>query len=231
LVAFVVFLIAGCGNTVAVSVPQQARLQTPAAAGAEVFPLPSAKPAITQDIKSIYASKCASCHGEKGDGRGPSAANLSPKPTDFTNAVVLREKTPLEFYKAITLGEATMPEHRVVLTLEERWALVFHVRSFTRSEADLARGLTLYRENCSVCHGLRGLGAFDGPEPNLARHLNPLPRNFTDFAWMADKPDSRFFTSITQGRTWTAMPAWGGTISEADRWILIHYLRTFTYTP
>ena len=34
--------------------------------------------------KVIYEKKCALCHGEKGDGNGPSASLLDPRPRDFT---------------------------------------------------------------------------------------------------------------------------------------------------
>lgn len=222
---------AGCDSLASVSVPQETSMPRSGGAGDAVFPLPSAKPVVTGAVKDLYAAKCASCHGATGDGKGPSATNLTPKPTNFTDAPLMREKTPLEFYTAITVGESVMPAHRVVMTLEERWGLVFHVRAFGRGAGDLDKGQALYRENCSVCHGIRGLGWYDGPEPGLARHLEPMPRNFNEFAWMADKPDQRLFTSISEGRTWTAMPAWSGVLSEADRWILVNYLRTFTYTP
>ena len=34
--------------------------------------------------KTVYERKCAGCHGEKGDGKGPAAELLAPKPRDFT---------------------------------------------------------------------------------------------------------------------------------------------------
>src|SRR5262249_31228671 len=34
---------------------------------------------------AMYAENCAACHGIAGDGRGPRAAGLEPKPTDFTD--------------------------------------------------------------------------------------------------------------------------------------------------
>src|SRR5512143_673690 len=34
--------------------------------------------------KILYDQWCASCHGEKGDGRGPAADFVWPKPRDFT---------------------------------------------------------------------------------------------------------------------------------------------------
>jgi mono/diheme cytochrome c family protein len=34
-----------------------------------------------------YSIYCNRCHGEKGDGRGPSSAGMSPPPRDFTRGV------------------------------------------------------------------------------------------------------------------------------------------------
>lgn len=70
----------------------------------------------------------------------------------------------------------------------------------------------------------------------LAHTLQPLPRNFTQFDWMMDKPDNRFFRSIQHGRKWTAMPAWAKLptsdegLTEQEIYEIIDYLRTFTYT-
>src|SRR5262245_34339429 len=34
--------------------------------------------------KELFDNHCAACHGEKGDGNGPAARFLYPKPRDFT---------------------------------------------------------------------------------------------------------------------------------------------------
>ena len=34
--------------------------------------------------KAVYDQWCSSCHGEKGDGKGPAADFVWPKPRDFT---------------------------------------------------------------------------------------------------------------------------------------------------
>ena len=33
--------------------------------------------------REVYATYCVGCHGEKGDGSGPAARFLDPKPRDF----------------------------------------------------------------------------------------------------------------------------------------------------
>ena len=37
--------------------------------------------------REIYKAACMTCHGIKGDGNGPSARNLDPRPRDFTKGV------------------------------------------------------------------------------------------------------------------------------------------------
>jgi mono/diheme cytochrome c family protein len=34
--------------------------------------------------QALYQAKCTLCHGPKGDGKGPGAIALNPKPADFT---------------------------------------------------------------------------------------------------------------------------------------------------
>ncbi len=34
----------------------------------------------------VFAANCTACHGKLGDGKGPAAVALKPKPTDFTAA-------------------------------------------------------------------------------------------------------------------------------------------------
>jgi mono/diheme cytochrome c family protein len=33
--------------------------------------------------KAVYTRYCVACHGERGDGAGPSAPSMTPKPRDF----------------------------------------------------------------------------------------------------------------------------------------------------
>jgi len=44
--------------------------------------------------KKLYDTHCAQCHGEKGDGQGPAAPNLLPRPRDFTTGKFKLRTTP-----------------------------------------------------------------------------------------------------------------------------------------
>ena len=65
---------------------------------------PRAAPAFAQgDAKAgqtVYEHKCLLCHGDKGDGKGPGAEHLVPKPRDFTKGLykirTTANKTPFD---------------------------------------------------------------------------------------------------------------------------------------
>lgn len=80
-------------------------------------------------------------------------------------------------------------------------------------------GEELYLNRCQACHGPSGLG--DGPE---AVGLNPPPANLVHHVPM--HPDWDLYNMIATGIPDTAMPAFGGTLSEEEIWHLINYLRT-----
>ena len=44
--------------------------------------------------KKVYEQHCIQCHGEKGDGEGPAAVHLSPRPRDFTSGKFKLRTTP-----------------------------------------------------------------------------------------------------------------------------------------
>lgn len=70
--------------------------------------------------------------------------------------------------------------------------------------AQLDEGMTLYAENCSVCHGLQGEGIGSNPPLNTSA--------------LASMPYDDLFKTIARGRYGTAMPAWskeeGGPLSD-----------------
>jgi mono/diheme cytochrome c family protein len=53
---------------------------------------------------SLFGDRCAVCHGPNGDGNGPGAANLNPRPVDFRNRKWQRSVTDEKIAKAIVYG-------------------------------------------------------------------------------------------------------------------------------
>jgi high-affinity iron transporter len=72
----------------------------------------------------VYRSNCAGCHGELGRGDGPLAAGLDPKPANLADAKVLRNQSPLDYYRRVSIGVVgtAMPAFEARLSAEDRWA-------------------------------------------------------------------------------------------------------------
>lgn len=56
------------------------------------------------EAKQVYEQRCASCHGVKGDGAGPSGGSLTPRPRNFTDAGWQREVDDAHLEKVIVKG-------------------------------------------------------------------------------------------------------------------------------
>jgi cytochrome c oxidase cbb3-type subunit III len=77
--------------------------------------------------------------------------------------------------------------------------------------AAIKEGASLFRANCSPCHGLSARGGGRGPDLPSGR-------------WTHGSTDSAIFRTITQGVPGTEMPANG--FQDAEIWAIIAYLRS-----
>src|SRR5262249_9797747 len=59
--------------------------------------------------KEIYAEKCAVCHGERGDGKGPGAVGLKLKPADLTDAKMVAEMAGNYWFWRVSEGGLVEP--------------------------------------------------------------------------------------------------------------------------
>ena len=97
-----------------------------------------------------------------------------------------------------------------------------------RSEKDLGRGRSLYRQHCELCHGREGRG--DGPSAKLhARNARP-PQDLTRPEIQANMTDGEIFWKIGSGfreKSKIVMPAFVDEIPSADdRWRVVLFVRT-----
>ncbi|MFO0932679.1 MAG: c-type cytochrome [Planctomycetota bacterium] len=194
-----------------------------------------------------YKTLCVRCHGEKGDGNGPAAHNLVPRPRQFTNARFFDWLPKDRAWRAIRKGVpgTAMPPFEQVLTDEQAQALFAWVRQeFSGgdkpSKATLRklpernpvawtpeafeRTRAVFRQRCFGCHGLLG----DGKGPN-APDLLPRPRNLMNRPFLTPIDDLRLYESITYGVVGTGMPAWDF-LPEDQRWDLVNYVRGLSHT-
>ena len=94
-------------------------------------PLPNSA-AILQHGAQVYAANCAACHGARGYGDGPAAAQLSPRPADLS--WLSRSRMVGDQYIDWTVAEggqpvgSAMPAFKLVLSQRDIWAVVTYVR-------------------------------------------------------------------------------------------------------
>ncbi|MCX6168069.1 MAG: cytochrome c [Ignavibacteriales bacterium] len=86
---------------------------------------------VTKDGKITYTTNCASCHGDKGEGNGPAAAALNPKPKNLSSEKVQLQSDGAIFWK-ITTGNPPMVSWKDALTEKQRWGLVNYIRQLRK---------------------------------------------------------------------------------------------------
>jgi mono/diheme cytochrome c family protein len=143
-----------------------------------------------QEVEKLYQRHCTACHGEKGDGDGPAAYLLSPKPRDFTRGVYKFRSTPTgspptdqDLLRTLKRGipGTSMPSWDRLSEMELT-NVIKYVKSFSdifadkgaiepsiavksppqSTEESVQAGRKVYKTmECDKCHGPRGKG--DGP--------------------------------------------------------------------
>jgi len=172
----------------------------------------------------LYNHECAQCHGARGMGDGPQAAQLSVPVATLGLSDFARQYSPAEWYTVVTQGnmEKFMPAF-ANLTDRQRWDVVAYAMSLSAPDILVSQGRTLYTQNCVTCHGQSGNG--DGPD---ASTLSTTPKDFTDQAFMAPSSSASLYQAISAGIT-PDMPAYTSTLDDNERWALVAYLRTLTF--
>ena len=161
-------------------------LLLPAIMAYPVFAQGKTAPAASESGKALYVDKCAHCHGVEGAGDGSAAENLLPKPRDFTRGVYKIRSTESgnvptdqDLYDIISNGMpgSSMPAWDKLLSEDERWSLVAHIKTFydgfedaaprvldlsgkiAYSDGSVAIGKEFYTKlGCVECHGALGRG-------------------------------------------------------------------------
>ena len=79
--------------------------------------------------KALYNQHCKSCHGTKGKGDGPKAAQLNTECGDFTKPATQSETDGALFYKT-SEGRKDMPSFKKkIADQDDIWAVVNYLRT------------------------------------------------------------------------------------------------------
>jgi len=90
--------------------------------------------------KEIFTAKCALCHGEKGDGKGPGAVNLSLKPADLTDGKMVADMPDNFWIWRVSEGGlvepfkskgSVMPGWKGDLSMNDRWAVIAYAHTLS----------------------------------------------------------------------------------------------------
>ena len=138
-------------------------------------------------VDAMYQNRCSQCHGVEGEGDGPAADFMYPKPRDFSMALFKYKSTDADtefpsdddFRQTIRDGltGTAMPGWKTILSDAEIDALIFKIKQFGYWEEEelvytpidlgampevtdelLANGAVLFDKVCAECHGLEGRG-------------------------------------------------------------------------
>ncbi|MDH3653238.1 MAG: cytochrome c [Myxococcales bacterium] len=86
------------------------------------------------------------------------------------------------------------------------------------SDEARARGRTLFKEKCALCHGDRADG--NGVR---SQGLSRKPVDFGSPGWRSNATAITVFEVLSEGKRGTSMPAWP-TLSDGQKWDLVAYV-------
>ena len=163
-------------------------VSTRVATGLALNPSPETRSELLALGKAVYERRCIGCHGAKGDGNGPAAAWLNPRPRDFTRGIFKFRSTTgkdslptdADLFLTVTHGlwgtampswqEISERERVAVIqylkTFSERWqkeeigqAIILTAEPSVTAES-IENGKTIFHGKaiCFMCHGVAGLG-------------------------------------------------------------------------
>ncbi len=216
----------------------------------------SAQPSGPADIKlgeSVYKEICFACHGETGDGKGPSWLNTMPRPQVFTDANYMSRLTDQYLVEVVkygklavlrrevkgsTLQAVAMPAFEDVLEDEQVRRLIAFERAFRSGAPQSEETREIFKDACAVCHGAggRGDGTRASPQqpapPGFVSAIQPAPADYHDPLFMERFSDDFLFALIKKGRIgaieamgFDTMKPYGHVLSDDEIRGVVRYIR------
>ena len=125
-------------------------------------------------------------------------------------------------YKGVDLGEKVVDPNDIKPKTEVSFDIA-SVKEPWLPNAEVAKyGYEVYKANCVVCHGEKGLG--DGP---AGMALNPKPRNFIEGKWKIAGDSISLYNTISAGLPGSSMASFKH-LKPSDRWAVVQFIRSIT---
>jgi thiosulfate dehydrogenase len=93
------------------------------------------------------------------------------------------------------------------------------------NDANLIAGIRVYAENCAVCHG-----AANGEPSSVARGLYQRPPQLAKDG-VEDDPEGVTYWKVDHGIRFTAMPSFGRSLDDQQRWQVTLFLKHMDALP
>ena len=222
-------------------------------------------PEAVEGGKKIYFKRCSFCHGLEGKGDGPVADQILPRPRDFTTGLFKLRTTvsgelPVDedLFRAISRGlpgsamqSFDIDKIKSGLTEEERWQVIYYIKTFSEDFLDpdrdptqqlvkvskqvpsspesIAKGKELFQKmKCWECHGENSRG--NGPNaPRLktkdGKNDPILPADLSKFwRYKGGNTVNDIYMRFNTGLNGTPMPSFTDSLSDEERWHLANYV-------
>jgi len=150
-------------------------------------------------------------------GDGTMASQLSVPPAALASPAIMRAARPMDWFELVTSGrmDRMMPPFGGSLSDRQRWDVISYVFTLGTNQSELAQDKEIYTAQCIQCHGESGVGqsgAADWSDPTV----------------LAQRSAQELFDTLSSGTG--NMPAFAGSLSEADRWAVTAYVRSLSFT-
>ncbi len=221
----------------------------------------AAAPSPASSGKVVYERHCATCHGASGQGDGPAAPFLNPRPRDFTTGQYKLRTTedgslPTDEDLARSVREglpgSAMPAWKGLLSDADVAAAVGYIKSFSPRFAteqprvvklgasvettpqSVSRGRRAYEElQCGGCHGTDGRGKDAVLNEFEDDQQHPLRATDLTAPWTfhGGSTPRDIYLRFRTGMPGTPMPSFADVTSEASMWDLANYVASLGRTP
>ncbi len=203
--------------------------------------------------ESVYKEICFACHGERGDGRGPSWLNTLPRPQVFTDRHYMSRLTDEYLFEVVkygklavlkrevpgsTLQAVAMPAFEDVLEDEQIRELIRFERAFRSGAPQAPETREIFEDACAVCHGKAGHGDGSRPSPQqpappgFVSAIQPAPADYHDPLFMDRFSDDYLLALVKKGRIgatdvsgFDTMKPYGHVLSDEEIRGVVRYIR------